>query len=334
MTHSATLTYLLKPFQPYFDDPGVEEIIINRPGEVWIWRGGAFERHEIALDADDIIDIGIVAGAHRRQDIGPNRPLLGTDLQGMGRLQVVLPPCVAEGKPALVIRRGNAFSPSLDDLDVAGLFKSTKRRRGAASVQDDRLLRIYREEDWNRFLREAVLAKKTIVTCGETASGKTTLAKGLIDAIPRNERLITIEDTPEWTDLPHGNQVNLFYSKDSGNVTPRHLVAAALRMRIGRLLVQELRDGDAAFAFLRAVKSGHRGGITTVHSDDPEAAFTAIAVQMKETDAGAALDTDDVLTMLRENIDVIAHCIRTDEDGVTEFKVTEVWYRAAEGDAP
>ncbi|HZV93210.1 MAG TPA: P-type DNA transfer ATPase VirB11, partial [Caldimonas sp.] len=321
MPHSQTLTHLLRPFQPYFDDASIEEIIVNRPGEVWIWRKGAFECHEIALDADDIIDIGIVAGAQRRQDVGPDKPLLATDLQGMGRLQVVLPPCVADGKPSLVIRRGNAFSPSLDDLAIAGLFKSTKRRRGAASLEDDRLLRFYQEEDWPRFLREAVLAKKTIVTCGETASGKTTVAKGLINAIPLNERLITIEDTPEWTDLPHRNQVNLFYSKDSHDVTPRHLVAAALRMRIGRLLVQELRDGDAAFAFLRAVKSGHRGGVTTVHSDNPEAAFMAIAVQMKETEAGASLDTEDVLAMLRQNIDVIAHCIRTDVDGITEFKV-------------
>jgi len=331
---SPTLTSLLEPLQPYFDDPGVEEIIVNQPGEVWIWRAGAFECHEIALDADDIIDIGIVAGAHRRQDIGPDKPLLATDLQGLGRLQVVLPNCVAEGKPALVIRRGNTFSPSLDALAAGGLLNATLQRRAGPTEADARLLRLYRDEDWVAFLREAVLARKTIVACGRTASGKTTVAKGLINAIPLDERLITIEDTPEWTDLPHRNQVNLFYSKDAregAGVTPRQLVAAALRMRIGRLLVQELRDGEAAFAFLRALKSGHPGGITTVHADSAEAAFTAIALQMKETEAGASLGSDDVLDMLRANIDIVVHCVRTP----TEFSIAEVWYHgAAGGDAP
>ena len=121
---SLTLTSLLEPLQLYFGDPGVEEIIVNRPGEVWIWRAGVFECHEIVLDADDIIDIGIVAGAHRRQDIGPDKPLLATDLQGLGRLQVVLPNCVAESKPA---RR----PPWQHLLPVAG-----RARRGRA-VQCD-----------------------------------------------------------------------------------------------------------------------------------------------------------------------------------------------------
>jgi len=65
----STLTSLLEPLQPYFGDPGVEEIIVNRPGEVWVWRAGAFERHEIALDADDIIDIGTPVRV-RRHDHG------------------------------------------------------------------------------------------------------------------------------------------------------------------------------------------------------------------------------------------------------------------------
>lgn len=327
---SNTLTSLLEPLAPSLADPKIEEIIINEPGACWIWRAGAFERHAVSLDADDVMDIGIVAGAQRRQDVGPECPLLSTDLQGLGRLQVVLPNCVAEGKPALVIRRGNSFSPSLDDLTAAGLFKGTRGRRGGPSKADAQLLELYRREDWARFFPAAVLARKTIVACGETASGKTTFAKGLINAVPLHERLITIEDTPEWTDLPHPNQVNLFYSKDAREgvgVTPRELVGAALRMRIGRLLVQELRDGLAAFAFLRALASGHPGGITTVHAANPEEALSAIGLMLKEPSAGGSMTEEDVQRMLHMRIDVVVHCARHGQ----EFGISEVWFNPATG---
>ena len=330
---SATLTSLLQPLRPFLDDPAVEEIVVNRPHEAWVFAAARFDRHAIDLNADDVIDIGIVAGAQRRQDVGPDCPLLATDLGGLGRLQVVLPPCVAEDRPALVIRRGNSFSPSLDELALAGLFSQTRRRRAGPTAADAALLKLYRDEDWEAFFPAAVRARKTIVACGETASGKTTFAKGLIRAIPLEERLITIEDTPEWTDLPHPNQVNLFYDKDASDgdgVTPRDLVAAALRMRIGRLLLQELRDGNAAFAFLRALASGHPGGITTVHAPNPDEAFTTIGLQLKETHAGAAMQQADILRLLQNNIDIVVHNARAG----SRFGITEVSWTLAAQAAP
>lgn len=329
---SPTLSSLLQPIRPFLDDPAVEEIIVNRPNEVWTYKAGRFVRHDVEMDDDDVMDLGIVAGAQRRQDVGRDSPLLATDLGGLGRLQVVLHPCVADGRSALAIRRGNTFSPTLDDLATSGLFKSTRRRRAGPSDADAGLLQLYRDEDWEAFFPAAVLAKKTIIACGETASGKTTFAKALINSIPLDERLITIEDTPEWTDLPQPNQVNMLYDKDAvqgEDPTARDLVAAALRMRIGRLLVQELRDGQAAFAFLRALGSGHPGGITTVHAPNPEEAFTAIALQLKETPAGAAMTQEDIMLLLRGNVHVIVHTARSEAG----FKITEVWCGLAdEGD--
>ena len=108
------------------------------------------------------------------------------------------------------------------------------------------------------FLPAAVKAKRNILICGATATGKTTLARALIEAIPADERLVTIEDTPEWEGLPHRNRVALFYSKgDQGTarVHSEDLLEASLRLRPDRVLMQELRDG-AAYSYLRGAVAG------------------------------------------------------------------------------
>src|SRR5208283_2338551 len=97
---SATLDHLLKPLDRWLNDPAVEELCINRPGECWIYARGQFTRHGVELDSEWIEDIAIVAAAQRQQDInfGSRRwPLLATDLDGRGRLQAILEPCVHAG---------------------------------------------------------------------------------------------------------------------------------------------------------------------------------------------------------------------------------------------
>jgi type IV secretion system protein VirB11 len=237
-------------------------------------------------------------------------------------LNVVLPPHVEEGKPSLTIRRGSSFSPSLAQLGAGGLFDQTRGRARIRNAADVRLMELYRAEKWQQFFHQAVLAKKTIVACGETGSGKTTFAKALIDSIPREERLITIEDTPEWTNLPHENKVCMFYDKH-GKIQAADLVQAALRMRIGRLLVQELRDGRAANGFLEALQTGTPGGITTIHAMDCKQTFVRLKTMIKQTDGGAALDDRDLISQLHSLIDIVVHCERPPGGA---FALSEVWF--------
>jgi type IV secretion system protein VirB11 len=327
---SSTLKHLLSPISQFLSDAGVEEVCVNEPDSAWVWARGVFTRHAIKLRAIDIENIAIVAAAQRRQNVGNQHPLLATDLAGSGRLQVVLPPCVAEGKPSLTIRRGSSFSPTIDQLASSGLFEKTRPKRREAGASDQRLLDLYRRGSWMEFLAEAVLARKTIVLCGETASGKTTVAKSLIDSIPRHERILTIEDTPEWTNLPHENIVSMYYDNSKGSTTAvrcRDLVEAALRMRIGRLLLQEIRDGEAALAFLLALQSGHPGGITTVHAMDAEKSFDRLRVMIKQTPNGAAVSDSDLISQLYSLIDIVVHCYRDGSvDGPGAFSISEVWY--------
>lgn len=321
---SITLDELLSPLASWLDDSAAEEICVNGPGTAWVWRDGQFERHAVPLDAQHIEDIAIVAAAQRRQDVDADRPLLATDLAGRGRLQAVLPPCVAVGFPSLTIRRGSTAWPSLDGLAAAGLFYRARPRVEAESGTDVVLTELYRAEEWPAFFRLAVQARKTIVACGRNASGKTHLAKALIAEIPEDERLITVEDSPELIDLRHPNRVQLYYAKDAPEGAPgaSDLVEAALRMRIGRLFLQEIRDGAAAIAFLSALQSGHPGGITTIHASNCGAVFDRLRVLIKQTPAGAAVSDSDLVSQFGQLIDVIVHTERAGQ----RFAVDEVWF--------
>lgn len=323
MSHN--LESLLAPLA-HLRTPGVEEICLNTPHEAWVWNGG-FQRHAVDLDAQDMEDIAICAGALRRQDVGADRPLLSTDIPGVGRLQAVLPPCVAEGRPSLTLRIGAAISPTLEGLAEGGLFRATRAQGTGPKAEDAALLALYDAGDWPAFLAAAVRARKSIVICGEVGSGKTTTARALIDAIPREDRIVTIEDTAEWVDLPQPNRVALYYAKggkDASGVGASDLVDAALRMRMRWLLVQEIRDGAAAMAFLLARQSGHPG-ITTIHAASAEAAFDRLRIVLKQTPAGAAVADADANSQLRQLIDVVVHQHR---DGGT-FGLSEVWFAPA-----
>lgn len=318
------LEHVLQPLAGFQADPAAEEICV-RPGVAHVWRHGRFERHAVALDADAIEDVATLAAAYWHQDVGPARPLLSTDMPTGERLQVVLPPCVRRGKPSLTMRKATASEHDLDTLDRAGIFTSTATGAAGMTEADRELLALYRAGEWKGFFRRAVLAKKTIVACGETASGKTHFLRGLMREIPLHERLITVQDSDELGELPHDNLVSLFYSagnQGTADVSAGKLVEAALRMRIGRLMLQELRKGDgAASAFLRSLETGHTGALTTVHARNPRDAFATIAGMVREDPSAG--DQAEVERKLRAYVDVVVHCARD------PFRITEVWFAPA-----
>lgn len=327
---SVTLDYLLMPLARWLDDPSAEEICIQEPFVVWVFAKGQFTRHECPhMDAGTIEDIAIVAAAQRQQDVNfgvPRWPLLATDLDGRGRLQAVLEPCVKKGFPSLTIRRGSDEWPTLGELTAKGLFVRTRRTRPEKTPADAQLLNYYLSDRYPEFLALAVRSKKSIILCGENASGKTHVSKSLIAEIPLHERLITIENAPELRGLAHPNRVQMFVdnaAKESG-VKPIDLVSAALRMRIGRLFLQEIKDGAETIAYLLAGQTGHRGSITTIHAGHCAAVFDRMRVLIKQTDGGAAVSDADVNSQLHELVDVVAHCSRDEESG---FAVDEIMYR-------
>ncbi len=158
-------------------------------------------------------------------------------------------------------------------------------------------------------LRAAVRGRLNVLISGGTSSGKTTFLNALIREIPPEERLILIEDTPEIR-LAHANAVGLIAARSAlgeAAVTANDLVSASLRMRPDRIILGELR-GPEAFAFLRAINTGHPGSMTTIHADSVERAFEQLALLVLE--GGSTLQRADILSYVRTTVDVVLQLSR------------------------
>lgn len=327
---SHTLDHLLEPFAAWLDDDAVEDVCVQEEGAVWVYSRGKFTRHPllvtdlntgemIPVDAAMIEDLAIVAAAQREQDVGNGRPLLRTDLLGRGRLQVILPPNALF--PTFAIRRGSDEWPTLSGLVASGLFKKTRKQRAKGPI-DAEMVAYYEADDWENLLNRAVRTKKNIVIAGPNGSGKTHLSKALIGEIPEEERLITIESAAELRGLRHPNRVQLFYDADDpDSPKPSDLVEAALRLRIGRLFLQELLSGEDVLAYLIAGQAGHGGSITSIHAPSCSAVFERMRVLIKRAIGGAAISDADITNELHAMVDVVVHFADRDLDG---FSVDEV----------
>ena len=133
----------------------------------------------------------------------------------------------------------------------------------------------------HEFLTKAVQSHQNIVISGGTSTGKTTFLNALLQEIPLDERIITIEDTRE-VNAPHGNMLNLIAAKgDQGKalITIQDLLEATLRLRPDRIILGELR-GKEAYTFLRAINTGHPGSICTLHADSPKGAIDQLSLMV------------------------------------------------------
>ncbi len=323
------LKHALAPFDQWWDDPDVEDILINRPNEAFVRRGALRTRYDIPCDFVDLEGIAILAASLKSQNVGRVNPILSCDLPGGIRLQAVLPPCVNSKTVALAIRRPRGYAPTLDELSEGGIFLDM----GAPDI-DRPLIDLYRTAKATQeptgyigFLREAIRARKTVVLGGLVGSGKTTFAMGLIREIPLEHRLAIIQDADEWAALPHQNKVEMFYSKGmqgESSVTATTCIEASLRLAMDWLLLQEVR-GAEAYSFLRGRKSGHPG-ISTMHADSVATMIPALALMAKQDPAVAATDVSVLESDFRSVIDICVHLHRPDG----RFRVSDVWFRAGE----
>ena len=180
------------------------------------------------------------------------------------------------------------------------------------------------EEAILNFFRLAVRSKKSIVIAGETGSGKTTFMKALMQEIPVEERILTIEDVPELAvGLPkHKNRVSLFYpAEGESSLNAATLIRSALRMKPDRILLAELR-GAEAFDFLTASLTGHGGSITSCHAGSCAEAFEYLALRVMQSEAGSQLPYREIRRLLHLAVDIVVHIHAS--NGIRQ--ATEIWY--------
>ena len=295
------LAAYLRPFRAWLDREDVTEILVNRPGEVWVEAAGAERMAAHATPEVDDLLMERLAGQIARvthQAVNRERPLLSAVLPGGARVQMVGPPATRKHW-ALAIRRHRMVDLPLD---------AWRREGGGVSAPElDQLLRAAR--DPIDFLREAVARRATILISGGTSSGKTTFLNALLREVPRDQRVVLVEDTPE-IQLSGGNGVGLIAVKGEmgeARVTPDDLLQAALRLRPDRIVLGELR-GSEAVSFLRAINTGHPGSFTTLHANSPKGALEQLALMVMQ--AGLGLSRADTIAYARSVIDVVVQLDR------------------------
>jgi len=242
------------PIQALLEDPEVSEVMVNGPNKVFIERNGKLTKTAVTFDDDAhvkrVID-RIVLPLGRRID--SDHPTVDARLPDGSRVNAVIPPVSIDG-PSITIRKFSKDKLKIDDLIK---FESIS-------------------ENMAEFLEACVIARLNIVISGGTGSGKTTLLNILSSYIPGDERIVTIEDAAELQ-LQQDHVVRMETKpanvEGKGEVTIRELVRNSLRMRPDRIVVGEVRGGEA-LDMLQAMNTGHDGSLTTLHANTPRDALS------------------------------------------------------------
>ncbi|MET0545349.1 MAG: CpaF family protein [Caulobacterales bacterium] len=246
----------LGPLEPLLKDPTINDILINTHASVYVERAGVLEPTDVHFqDTRHLLRIinKIVAAVGRRID--ESQPMVDARLADGSRVNAIIPPLAVDG-PLVSIRKFAKIP-----IDMARLAALDSLTPEIAEL-----------------LQAAVAARRNILISGGTGSGKTTLLNALSAYISNKERIITIEDSAELQmQQPHVGRLETRPAniEGVGEVTQRELVKNALRMRPDRIIVGEVRAGEA-FDMLQAMNTGHDGSMTTVHANTPRDALSRI----------------------------------------------------------
>lgn len=282
-----TILPFLKPIEHLILDESISEVMVNGPDHIFIEKAGFIEPVNGLSLGEKSLMVAVKNIARRLgDDISESKPILDSRLPDGSRVAAVIPPCSVNGV-TLTIRKFNARHFGVEDLVQAGTLE-----RWLANQ-----------------LEGYVLARKNILIVGSTGSGKTSMLNVLGKFIPSDERVLLIEDTSEI----HMCQDNLvrFEARQEQNglpaITIRDLLKASLRHRPDRIILGEIRGGEA-FDLLQLLNTGHSGSLSTVHATSAKqglARFTSCVLQ-----SGVDLPYRAIKTNVGDSVNVVVHLER------------------------
>lgn len=315
---SVYLDAYLAPFRRWLERDTVTEIMVNRPGEVWIEDAASPGMQRIETpEIDDRLVQRLAEQVARVSHQGINRehPLLGATLPakdggGGARIQFCGPPA-SRKHWVMAIRRHRRLDLPLDAYDTGPLMGE-----GTVVLPDPQAEPI-------AFLRAAIRARRTILISGGTSTGKTTFLNAMLGEIPQAERVVLVEDTPELK-FPGANAVGLVAVKGElgeAKVTANELLQAALRLRPDRIVLGELRGAESV-SFLRAINTGHPGSFSTIHANSLRGALEQLSLMVMQT--GIGLSRADTIAYAASVIDVMVQLGRdaNGKRGITSIAET------------
>jgi pilus assembly protein CpaF len=282
-----TILPFLKPIEHLIVDDSISEVMVNGGDCVFFEKNGFLERAQGVSIGDRALMVAVKNIARRLgNDISEASPILDSRLPDGSRVAAVIPPCSLHGV-TLTIRKFNTRHFEIHDLIRTGTLDQALANR----------------------LEDCVLSRKNILISGGTGTGKSTTLGILAKFIPDDERILLIEDTAE-IHLSHANLVRFEARQEQNGVRPvaiRDLLKAALRHRPDRILLGEVRGGEA-FELLQLLNTGHSGTLSTIHANSARqglARFTSCVLQ-----SGIELPYRAIKTNIGDSLDIVVHLER------------------------
>ena len=292
----------LGPLEPLLADTTISDILVNSHSTVYIERRGKLEKSNVVFKDDEhlmrVIE-RIVSTVGRRID--ESSPMVDARLQDGSRVNAIIPPLSIDG-PVLSIRRFGA-----EPLSMAKLVEHKALTKDIADM-----------------LQMCVTARLNTLISGGTGAGKTTLLNALSAFIPQNERIVTIEDSAELQlQQPHVVRLETRPPniEGKGEVTQRDLVKNALRMRPDRIVIGEVRGGEA-IDMLQAMNTGHDGSLTTIHANTPRDALSRLETMIQMT--GMRLSERAMRQQVASAIDLVLQVARLSDGTRRVTSISEI----------
>lgn len=288
--------------QNLLDDDSVTEIMINGYRDIFVERGGKMERYgREFISRERLLDVVQRIAARSNKIVNEATPIIDTRLEDGSRVNIVMSPIAIDG-PAVTIRKFYDNPLTMGKLIELGAITAEAAR----------------------FLERLVAARYNIFISGGTGSGKTTFLNALSDYIPKDERIITIEDSAELKLMGVENLVRL--EARSANmegrnaVTIRDMIRASLRMRPSRIIVGEVRGGEA-LDMLQAMGTGHDGSLSTGHANGPEELMLRL-----ETMVLMAVDmpVEAIRSQIATGVDIVVHLERMGDGSRKVVEISEI----------
>jgi pilus assembly protein CpaF len=292
----------LGPLEPLLKDPTINDILINTHSSVYVERFGRLEQTDVHFqDTRHLVRIvnKIVSAVGRRVD--ESQPMVDARLADGSRINAIIPPLAVDG-PLVSIRKFAAIPIHMARLIELGSIS----------------------EDMARFLQIIVKCRRNVLISGGTGSGKTTLLNAMSAFIDDRERIVTIEDSAELQlQQPHVCRLETRPQnvEGKGEITQRDLVRNALRMRPDRIILGEVRSGEA-FDMLQAMNTGHDGSMTTVHANTPRDALSRVEQMIGM--AGLDISPRSIRQQIASAINVVIQGERSEDGRRRIISISEI----------
>lgn len=285
------------------DDETITEVMINGPEDIFIERDGRVYKLDKSFESAENLQnvIQRIVGLAGRE-VNQSNPICDTRLPDKSRVNVVLPPLALCG-PTMTIRKFSKTPMTIEKLIEYGSITP----------------------EVSKFLERLVKAKYNILVSGGTGSGKTTFLNALSNFIPKDERIITIEDSAELQIVNIENLVSMetrnANASGEGLVTIRDLIKTSLRMRPERIIVGEVRGGEA-LDMLQAMNTGHDGSLSTGHANSTEDMLSRLETMVLQGASGLPLEA--IRQQIASAVDIIIHLSRLRDKSRKTMEITEV----------